>query len=378
VTDLLRARFAALAGRPPAVLADAPGRVNLIGEHTDYNGGLVLPLATPQRTRVALAARGDGRVRLTSAEMGDGVVEYALGAETRRGDWPDYVQGVTQVLAAAGHALGGFDLAVASEVPVGSGLSSSAALEIAVMRGLQQLFALDLADPREMATLARRAENDFVGAPVGIMDQMAALLAGERVALFLDVRGLAYERLPLPDAADIAVVHSGVTHDHASGDYRVRRAECDRAAALLGVRELRDVPASALAAIERLPGPLDRRTRHVVTEIARVESAREALRAGRLEELGRLMNASHASMRDDFEISTPEIDGLVEAARAHPATYGARLTGGGFGGCLVILTAAGEAGRVGRAVAATSPAGPGHRPRLVVPPASDARPGAEA
>ena len=367
MSEALRARFVALAGRQPAVLADAPGRVNLIGEHTDYNGGLVLPVATPQRTLVALAARDDRRVRLTSIEMGDCVSEYALGEETRRGDWLDYVQGITQVLAAAGHALQGFDLAVTSAVPVGSGLSSSAALEIAVMRGLRQLFDLDLADPREMATLARRAENDFVGAPVGIMDQMAALLAGEQLALYLDVRGLAYECIPLPEAAAIAVVHSGITHDHASGDYRVRRAECDRAAALLGVRELRDVSAADLDAVECLPAPLDRRARHVVTEIARVDAARAALRAGRLEELGRLMNASHASMRDDFEISTPEIDHLVEAARAQPATYGARLTGGGFGGCLVILTAAGAARHVGQAVAGSRPPGRGHGPRLVVP-----------
>jgi galactokinase len=367
VSEALRARFVALAGREPAVLADAPGRVNLIGEHTDYNGGLVLPVATPQRTRVALAARDERRVRLTSLEMGDRVAEYTLGEETRQGDWIDYVQGITQVIAAAGHTVQGFDLAVTSAVPVGSGLSSSAALEIALMRGLRQLFELHLTDPREMATLARRAENEFVGAPVGIMDQMAALLAGERLALYLDVRGLAYECIPLPEAAAIAVVHSGIAHDHASGDYRVRRAECDRAAALLGVRELRDVPAADLAAVERLPAPLDRRARHVVTEIARVDAAREALRGGRLEELGRLMNASHASMRDDFEISTPEIDHLVEAARAQPATYGARLTGGGFGGCLVILTAAGEERRVGQIVAASLTASGDHAARLVVP-----------
>jgi galactokinase len=344
--------FESLFGRSPDVHADAPGRVNLIGEHTDYNGGFVLPIAIPQRTRAALATARDGRVRAWSSEAGGVPVEYHIGAEARTGTWIDYVQGVTRALSQAGRHVGGFDLRLESDVPVGSGLSSSAALEISVLRGLRELFRLDL-DDVGMAVIGRQAENDFVGAPVGIMDQMAAALADEHTALFLDARSLEWQRVALPAAAALTVVDSGIKHAHAGGEYRTRRAECQRACELLAIAELRELSASDLAAaLPQLPAPLDRRVRHVVTENARVEEAREAMRAGDPRRIGELMVASHASMRDDYEISTPEIDQLVADALVQRGVHGARLTGGGFGGCIVVLARADGAAEAGDRIVA--------------------------
>jgi galactokinase len=320
---------------PHTVRAEAPGRVNLIGEHTDYNGGFVLPAAIPQRTRVELTTGSDQDVEVWSATVGDRQ-RYRLGDERPGRGWLDYVQGITSVLASAGHRIGGFTARIESNVPLGSGLSSSAALEISLLRAIRDAFELSLTG-EAMARLGQRAENEFVGAPVGIMDQMAAAFADESHALFLDTRTLTYERVPLPAAATLLVIDSGVAHQHAGGDYRTRRAECERAAALLGVRQLRDVELADLPRIAELPDPLSRRARHVVTEDARVLETVAALRAGDLESVGRLFSASHASMRDDFEVSVPSVDLLVRIAEAQPAVYGARLTGGGFGGAIVAL-----------------------------------------
>jgi len=363
-----RASFVALYQRAPEVTVEAPGRVNLIGEHTDYNGGYVLPTVIPQRTRVDLAARDDREVRVVSETVGDRApAHYTLGREARTGSWIDYVQGVTWALAEAGHALRGFDARVSSDVPVGSGLSSSAALEVAVARAMKALCGLDI-DPLAIARVAHRAETAFVGAPVGVMDPMACSLATEGTALFVDTRTLATESVPLPPGAELVVIDSGVAHDHVSGDYRTRRAECEEAARLLGVRELRDVGEDQLAAVAALPPPLDRRARHVVTEDARVLRAVAAMKQGDLGALGRLFDASHASMRDDFEVSVPEVDRLVQLARAEPGVYGARLTGGGFGGAIVVLARQGHGAVVGRAVLARY--GSRHRgeARVLVPP----------
>lgn len=240
-------RFEALFGRPPKVRVQAPGRVNLIGEHTDYNGGFVLPMAIPQQTRVELAPREDRTVRAFSANLPRDVRlgTYELGQEQKGRGWLDYIQGVTQVLRLDGHALGGFDVWLTSDVPPGSGLSSSAALEVALLRGLREAFGLTLDDVR-LALLGQKVECDFVGAPVGVMDQMASSLAGGGAALFIDTRTLQYERVPLPPGVESVVINSGVTHSHAGGDYRVRRAECERAAKLLGVEQLRDLPDAEL------------------------------------------------------------------------------------------------------------------------------------
>jgi galactokinase len=361
-----------LFGRPAELSASASGRVNLIGEHTDYNGGFVLPTVIPQKTIVEIARRQDRLVRVWSDGFtGDGVVAYELGTERRADRWLDYVQGMTWVLADAGHRLGGIDARITSSVPLGSGLSSSAALEISLARGVREAFGLAI-DDVPLALLARRAENEFVGAPVGIMDQMACLLAGDRHALFLDTRSLAYESLPLPARAELAVINSGVAHNHARGDYRTRRAECEKACDLLGARQLRDLDLDDLPRLASLPEPLGRRARHVVTEDARVLMAAEALRGGDCECLGRLFDASHRSMRDDYEVSVPEVDLLVELVRADRHVYGARLTGGGFGGAIVALVEMGHAGAVAAEVAATYARLSGRTPTVLVPPLAGA------
>jgi galactokinase len=324
------------------VVAQAPGRVNLIGEHTDYNGGFVLPMAIPQETHVALTRRDDRQVVASSVNLPDGnAAAFTLGSEQKLGNWIDYVQGTTAALRAAGHRIEGFDLIVDSSVPIGSGLSSSAALEVALLRGLRELFELDL-DDVAVAKIGRAAETDFVGAPIGIMDQMASSLADRETALFLDTRSLAYERIPLPPSIEVIVIDSGLSHDHATGNYRTRRSECELAAKLLGVAELRDV--DDVTRLDGLPAPLDRRARHVVTENARVLEAVRCLRESAIVSLGRLFDESHASMRDSFEISVPGVDRLVAIARADAGVVGARMTGGGFGGAIVALTTAG-AGR---------------------------------
>ena len=339
--------FEQLFGTPPSVRAQAPGRVNLMGDHTDYNGGFVFPAAIPQTTRVELAPSDHQTVRVWSAVSPEGaVVEYPLHEEVKEGSWADYVRGMTVVMTEFGLA-SGFNARIESDVPVGSGLSSSAALEISLGRALRDAFNLRLSDV-ELALAARRAENDFVGAPVGIMDQMACSLASSSSALFLDTRSLEFENVPVPPEAALIVVNSGIEHRHAGGGYVERRRECAQAAALLGVEELRDVDERTLARAA-LPAELARRARHVVTENRRVIETVQAFRARDLERAGDLFLQSHASLRDDFKVSVREIDALVEIAARTPGVYGARLTGGGFGGAVVALasiesarTAAGE------------------------------------
>jgi galactokinase len=346
LNDIFRRTF----GRDADAGASAPGRVNLIGEHTDYNGGYVLPTALPQETRVLMARRADRTVRARSLDIGaETLAAFDIGAETRTQTWIDYVQGVTWALAERGSNLSGFDMLVTSNVPIGKGLSSSASLEVAVGRGLRDMFQPDLSDV-DIAMLGHRAETAFVGAPVGIMDQMVCSLGDRKTALFLDAWTQAYEKLPLPADIELGVIDSGIAHAHASGEYRTRRRECEDAAARLGVDKLRDVTLGDLPRIERLPEPLNRRARHVVTENARVLAAVDAIRRSDAATLGRLFLESHASMRDDFEVSLPEIDRLVEISAADPRTYGARLTGGGFGGAVVVLCRQGEAADSVRAV----------------------------
>ena len=361
--------FRELYGRNPACTARAPGRVNLIGEHTDYNGGFVLPTVIPQVTTVELAQRGDRIVRVCSAEVGDDrPAEYELGREARRHAWVDYVQGITWVLAQAGHTLRGADIRIESSVPLGSGLSSSAALEIALLRAWRDACRLDIADV-PLALLGQRAENDFVGAPVGVMDQMACSLAEDRVALFLDTRTLEFARIPLPPGIDLVVVNSGLSHRHAGGDYMTRRRECEEAARLLDVPQLRDLPLPRLErTIGGLPETLQRRVRHVVTENQRVLDAIAAMRAGDVALLGRLFYASHASMRHDYQVSIPEIDLLVDLARQDPRVHGARLTGGGFGGSIVALVQEGAGCDVAHRVVREYDAHSGQKATVLVPP----------
>jgi galactokinase len=370
--DIFARRF----GRAPAVVADAPGRVNLVGEHTDYNEGFVLPTAIPQRTRVALAPRADDRAQVVRVARPGDVVTFAVGGERRGGTWLDYVQGVTRALADAGHRVRGFDACIASDVPIGSGLSSSAALEVSLLRALRTAFALAL-DDVGLALVGQRAECDFVGARVGVMDQMAASLADERTALFLDTRALTWERVPIPRDVEIVVVDSGVPHEHAAGEYNARRAECERAATLLGVPALRDVPSAAADRLAALPPPLDRRARHVVTENARVLAGVAALRGGDAVALGRLFAESHASMRDDYEVSIAAVDTLVALAVEEVHVHGARLTGGGFGGAVVALAEAGWGARAGASIVRRYADATGRRGTVLVPPAPSDRTGDE-
>jgi galactokinase len=251
------------------------------------------------------------------------------------------VQGVVFAMRERGCAIGGFDARVESTLPLGGGLSSSASLEIAFVRALATAFGLTI-DGVEAARIGHLAETGFVGAPVGIMDQMAASLATDDAALFLDTRTLDCERMPLPERAELMVIDSGIAHRHAGGEYKTRRAQCDEAAGRLGVAALRDVTSND-DRIASLPEPLGRRVRHVVTENERVLKAREALRRGDECAMGALMNQSHVSMRDDFEVSTTGIDGLVRIAQAQDGVLGARLTGGGFGGAIVALVRRGRA-----------------------------------
>jgi galactokinase len=360
-------RFADLFGRQPDVTTSAPGRVNLIGEHTDYNDGFVLPLALPLGTRAAIGRRADDLARVSSRERDDGRIgEYRVGQEQPGRGWLDYVQGVTFALRAAGFDLTGFDLALESDVPLGSGLASSAALLVVVLRAVRAALGLVL-DDITLARIGQRAEVDFVGARVGIMDQLCASLGDEAHALFVDTRSLAYDRVPFPPTLELAVIGSGVAHSNAAGEYNTRRSECERACDLLSVASLRDVGVGDIDRIDRLPAPLSRRARHVVTENQRVLDTVAALRAGRLDELGPLLAASHCSMRDDYQVSVAEIDLLVELAVARSDVLGARLTGGGFGGSIIALTAAGRAAEAGQAIVDEYRARTGRPGQLLVP-----------
>ncbi len=329
--------------------ARAHGRVNLIGEHTDYNGGWVLPTAIPQSTRVRLSPRSDKRVLAKSRRE---TAQFEIGQEKMMNSWIDYLQGATDQLIKKGHRVSGFDVEIESSVPMGSGLSSSAALEVSFLKAARDAFDLNL-DDLEIARIGQRIENDFVGARVGIMDQMACSLAKEGEALFLDTVDLNYERIRLPlETAELLVINSGVAHRLAAGDggYNQRRAECEEACRQLGVAQLRDLSMHEISRLEELPELLRKRARHVVTENERVHEAVKALRENDLEKLGRLFYASHDSMRNDYEVSIPEIDFLVKACALRAGVWGARLTGGGFGGSIVALVARGQAGEVARGV----------------------------
>ncbi|WP_426506818.1 galactokinase [Dactylosporangium sp. McL0621] len=328
----------------------SPGRVNLIGEHTDYNDGFVLPFALPHLTVVGGRREGSPRWTVASEQTGESVT---FGPDEKVEGWASYVAGIVWALREAGHDVPGASLAVASDVPFGAGLSSSAALECAVMAVLLDLAGLDVpmaVRPR----LAQRAENEYVGAPTGIMDQSASTLCRAGHALFLDCRSLATEQVPFDLAAQglaILVVDSKAPHAHVTSEYAARRRSCEEAAKILDVAALRDVEPDGLdAALARLDDEVMRkRVRHVVTEDQRVLDTVAALRAGDARAIGPLMTASHESMRDDYEITVPEVDTVVTAALAAGA-YGARMTGGGFGGCVLALVDADRCAAVEAAV----------------------------
>jgi len=329
VAEAFRSAF----GADPETVWRAPGRVNLIGEHTDYNDGFVLPFAVPWGVSAAVSPRADRTIRLLSLQAASPEPVTLATHEESRG-WTRYAVGV---LAMLGDRVRGADIAIDGDVPQGAGLSSSAALEVAVASALNDLYDLGLTK-MEIALLGRRAENDFVGMPCGIMDQAASALCEEGKALFLDCRTLGSRGIPLDLAAEglrILIIDTQVHHEHAGGEYAKRRAECESAARKLGVPALRDVTDLA-GALERLQGVERRRAMHVVTESHRVEAVAGLLRAGRPTEIGALLNASHLSLRDQYEVSSPELDVAVEASLRGGAR-GARMTGGGFGGSAIAL-----------------------------------------
>jgi len=331
-------------GRPPEGVWEAPGRLNLIGDHTDYEDGLVLPLALEQRVTVAAARRRDGLLRASSVGLGEAELRLADVAPGTVAGWPAYVAGPLWALGCAG----GLDLLLASDLPTGAGLSSSAAVECAVLLAARDLYG-GPEDRAELARLARRGENEIAGVPCGVMDQMASFMCRRGHALLLDTRSLATEHVPLgleQAGLELLVIDTGTRRSLASGVYAERRRECRDAARVLGVRALRDADERALGpASAPLGQTLFRRARHVLRENARVLEVAAALREGRPAAAGPAVTASHASLRDDFEVSTPALDAAVEAALAAGA-LGARLTGAGLGGCALALAPSDRIGSV--------------------------------
>ncbi|MFH9726813.1 galactokinase [Streptomyces sp. NPDC017254] len=367
------ADFEALYGAAPDGVWAAPGRVNLIGEYTDFNDGFVLPLALPHTTVAAVSRRDDGVLRLHSADIDGGIVQLEVDslAPLSGGGWAAYPAGVVWALREAGHPVTGADVHLTSTVPTGAGLSSSAALEVVTALALNDLFGLGLSRP-ELARLAQRAENAFVGVPCGVMDQMASACAEEGHALHLDTRDLSYRQVPFDPAREglrLLVVDTRVKHALGDGAYAERRAGCEAGARALGARALRDVSAAHLPeSLARLNDEtILRYVRHVVTDNARVERTIALLDAGDTRAVGPVLTEGHASLRDDLRVSCPELDLVVEAANAAGA-LGARMTGGGFGGSALVLVdtdrADEVAAAVGKAFAEAGYAAPGIFPAV--------------
>ncbi|MGA4841417.1 galactokinase [Streptomyces sp. G45] len=367
--------FTALYGYEPEGVWAAPGRVNLIGEYTDFNEGFVMPLALPHTAVAAVARRTDGTLRVHSADVEGPVVELAADALAPRpdGGWAAYPAGVLWALREAGHAVGGADLHLASTVPTGAGLSSSAALEVVTALALNDLYELGLSR-RELALLAQRAENDFVGVPCGVMDQMAAAACVPGHLLHLDCRDLSVRQVPFDLGAEglaLLVVDTRVRHALGDGAYAERRAGCEAGARALGVSHLRDVPHAELpAALARLGDERVRRyVRHVVSEGRRVERVVALLARGDVRGVGAVLTEGHASLRDDLRVSCPELDLAVSAACGAGA-LGARMTGGGFGGSVVVLAEGAGADAVGKAVRGAFAEAGFAEPRVFEAPAS--------
>ncbi|RJG10765.1 galactokinase [Massilia cavernae] len=343
VLDTFRAAF----GGAPALVARSPGRVNLIGEHTDYNDGFVLPCAIDFDTMVAVSPRDDAEVHVVAADFAGDTDRFSLAGAIGHhphGGWADYVRGVLAMLREAGMPATGANIALAGNVPRGAGLSSSASLEVALALALRHLHRLEHLDNTALALLAQRAENSFVGCNCGIMDQLISARGVAGHALLIDCRTLAATAVEIPASFVVMIIESRVKRGLVDSEYNLRRQQCETAARVLGVAKLRDASLAMLATAGPELDPLIlRRARHIISENARTVRAAEALAAGNMRRMGQLMAASHASMRDDFSITVPAIDQLVALLQvAIGAEGGARMTGGGFGGCVVALMRASQ------------------------------------
>ena len=360
-----------------ARLYRAPGRINLIGEHTDYNDGFVMPVAIDLYVWVAIAPRNDRKLVVRSVNFpGEVTIDIEENDAQARRHWSDYIQGVAVMLLRAGHHLQGANILIRGDVPVGAGLSSSAAIEVATALALLEGSG-GRVDRVELAKLCQRAENEFVGARVGIMDQFVSSCGQAGQTLLLDCRSLQYRLLPLPRGVSLVICNTMVKHEHSSSGYNQRRAECEEGVRLLRgwlpqVRALRDVTEQDLARhAAELPATIRKRCRHVVRENARVCDAVTEMENGNLSAFGRLMQESHQSLRNNYEVSCPELDLMVELAGKQEGLYGARMMGGGFGGCTVNLVRSGAAAKFGDKVASAYENATGIAPEIFVTSAAD-------
>lgn len=357
-------------GTEPTRFFQAPGRVNLIGEHTDYNDGFVMPCAIDFQTVIAASSRDDDRVRVTSANFDKSISEFSLGsaiAPDEANPWSNYLRGVADTLQKRGYTLKGADIAIAGDVPTGAGLSSSASLEVVTGLALSKLSGLSIS-LKELAVVGQQAENEFVGMKCGIMDQFISALGHENCALLIDCRSLEYQQVSVPPDLAVMIINSKVKHQHVGGEYNTRRQQCEVAAKFFGVPALRDVSLETFHQRQQELDPLvAKRAYHVITENARTEAAAEALAAGDVVRMGELMRESHLSMRDNFEITVPEIDILADIANAAIGDRGgARMTGGGFGGCVVALVPSEQVDAVKTAVIEQYPAATGLQPSIYI------------
>jgi len=337
-TTTLAQQFQSHFNAKPQIIVRAPGRVNLIGEHTDYNDGFVLPMAIDHDVRLALRPRSDETVRIFSLDL-ETESAFELDSLTRSDGWIEYPKGIASELLKAGYVLKGFDAVMTGDVPRGAGLSSSAAVELAIARAFSAVSGFEW-DAALMARIAQKAENEWVGVNCGIMDQMASAACKEGYALFLDCRSLEIQHAPLPKGVSIVILDTSTRRGLVDSAYNERRSQCEEAARWFGVKALRDVSVEELGKWKmgsELSEIAFRRARHIVTENKRVLEAIEVMKIGNAKRLGELFNASHESLRDDFEVTNDALNIMVECAREQSSCYGARMTGAGFGGCAVAL-----------------------------------------
>jgi galactokinase len=349
--ELIAQTFSAYFTAKPDFIARAPGRVNLIGEHTDYNDGFVLPMAIDRAIWLAFRPRDDSTVRLFSSDFGTDSV-FDLHSLTPGKGWVEYAKGIAHELQQAGYNLRGFDAAITGDVPRGAGLSSSAALELAIARAFAAVSNIEWDAPK-MARLAQKAENEWVGVNCGIMDQMASAASREGHALFLDCRSLEIQHIPLPKVAAIVILDTSTRRGLVDSAYNERRSQCEEAAHWFGVKALRDVSLEEFGKRNTESGLSEiawKRARHIVTENARVLEAVEAMKSGDAKRIGKLFYASHVSLREDFEVTNDALDIMVACAQEQDGCYGARMTGAGFGGCAVALIEEEKAGAFVNAV----------------------------